>query len=136
MDDNITTLVELKQRLRDFTTARDWEQFHHPKDLALALVIEVGEILEHFRYRTNEEIAQHLTIPKARREVSLEIADALWLLIRLGDVLEVDLAKTLEEKLAIAEQRYPVEKARGRSDKYTAYTKEGEHNESAAEETL
>lgn len=120
MDDE-TTIAALKDLVRRFSQARDWEQFHHPKDLGVALAIEVGEILEHFRYRTNEEIQTQLAGAEARRALSHELADALWLLLRLADVCGIDLSAALTEKVALAETKYPVEKVRGRPHKYTHY---------------
>jgi dCTP diphosphatase len=120
------TIADLKARVRAFSQARDWEQFHHPKDLALALVCEIGEVLEHFRYRTHEEIAEKLQEPAHITALAHELADCLWLLLRLADVTDVDLAQALEEKLALADAKYPVEKVRGRPDKYTAYLESNE----------
>lgn len=121
MTDDRATIADLKRLVLAFSQERDWEQFHHPKDLGLALAIEVGEVLEHFRYLTNEEIAAHLADEANRRELSHELADCLWLLLRLGDVCGMDLSAALEEKVRLAGRKYPVEKSRGRPDKYTAY---------------
>jgi dCTP diphosphatase len=119
-----TTLADLKRWVLAFTRERNWDQFHHPKDLGLALAIEVGEVLEHFRYRTNEQIERVLVHPETHREFGHELADCLWLLVRLADVCGVDLAGALREKLDLAALKYPVEKVYGRSDKYTAYREE------------
>ncbi|MFO0958292.1 MAG: nucleotide pyrophosphohydrolase [Isosphaeraceae bacterium] len=119
--DDQATLDDLKRWIRAFTDARDWGQFHHPKDLGLALAIEVGEILEHFRYKTNEQIAEALKVPETHRELAHELADCLWLIVRLADVCDVDLASSLREKLDLAGLKYPVDRSYGRSDKYTAY---------------
>ena len=121
MTDSITTLRELKDLVLAFSRERNWEQFHHPKDLGVALACEVGEVLEHFRYKTNEEILTSLDEPDACRELAHEFADCLWLLLRLADVCRVDLAASLEEKVALAALKYPVEKAFGKADKYTRY---------------
>lgn len=119
--DDGTTIADLKRWVLEFSRARDWEQFHHPKDLGLALAIEVGEILEHFRYRTDDQIREVLGRPESHREIAHELADCLWLIARLADVCRVDLASSLREKLDEAARKYPVEKSYGRSDKYTAY---------------
>lgn len=116
-----TTVAEMRQWIRDFTDARDWARFHHPKDLGVALAIEVGEVLEHFRYRSNEEIAAALADPAVRREVGHEIADCMWMLLRLADVVGVDPAAALREKMDLADKKYPADLVRGRADKYTAY---------------
>ena len=121
MSDQTTTVAELIALMRQFTKERDWEQFHHPKDLGLALAIEVGELLEHFRYRTNDEISKHLESAPNLRELSHEIADCVWLLFRLADVCGFDMSDALRDKLRLAAAKYPVEKVKGRPDKYTAY---------------
>lgn len=121
MNDAQTTLGDLKDLVRAFSRARDWEQFHHPKDLGVALACEVGEVLEHFRYKTNDEIRAALADPANLRELAHELADCLWLLLRLSDVCGVDLAASLREKVELAALKYPVEKAFGRPDKYTRY---------------
>src|SRR5271165_5805473 len=112
MIDQQTTIAELKDLVRAFSKERDWEQFHHPKDLGVALACEVGEILEHFRYKTNEEIRTSVTSdPTALKELAHEFADCLWLLLRLAEVCRVDLASSLEEKVALAAEKYPVAKS-------------------------
>src|SRR5436305_14817119 len=91
MTDPQTTIAELKQWVLAFAQERDWEQFHHPKDLGVALACEVGEVLEHFRYRTHEEIRAALDDPGRRRDLGHELADCLWGLLRLADVWRIDL---------------------------------------------
>jgi dCTP diphosphatase len=121
MIDDRTTISELKALVRTFSRERDWEQFHHPKDLGVALACEVGEVLEHFRYRSNEAIRSVLDDPGNRRALAHELADCLWLLLRLADVCGVDLASSLQEKVELAAAKYPIEQSYGRPDKYTAY---------------
>jgi dCTP diphosphatase len=120
--DATTPLGRLKQLVRDFSVARDWEQFHSPKNLGVALVCEVGELLEHFRYRRDDEIRAWLDDPANHALVADEVADCLWLLLRLADVIGIDLAAALARKIEAAGRKYPVELSRGRPDKYTAYT--------------
>jgi dCTP diphosphatase len=119
--DDTTPLARLKALVRDFSVERDWVQFHHPKDLGVALACEVGELLEHFRYRRDDEIRAWLDDPANRGLVADEVADCLWLLLRLADVVGFDLASALAEKVEAAGQKYPVELVKGRADKYTAY---------------
>jgi dCTP diphosphatase len=119
--DQETTIRELKELVRAFSQERDWEQFHHPKDLGVALACEVGEVLEHFRYQSNEAIAARLQEPDEKRALSHELADCLWLLLRLADVCGIDLASSLREKVELAAMKYPVDQSYGRPDKYTAY---------------
>jgi dCTP diphosphatase len=121
MTDLETTVRELKELVRAFSRERNWEQFHHPKDLGVALVCEVGEVLEHFRYKTNDQILASMTDATAHRALAHELADCLWLLLRLADVCDVDLAASLREKVTLAALKYPVERSFGRPDKYTAY---------------
>jgi dCTP diphosphatase len=121
MIDQQTTISELKDLVRAFSRERDWEQFHHPKDLGVALACEVGEVLEHFRYRDNEAIAARLDDPGERRELAYELADCLWLILRLADVCRIDLASSLREKVELAALKYPIDRAYGRPDKYTTY---------------
>ena len=121
MTDPSTTVLELKALVRAFSAERAWEQFHHPKDLGVALVCEVGELLEHFRYRTDAQVREVLADPANHSQVAHELADCLWLVLRLADVCGVDLAAALEEKVRLAGLKYPVEKSYGRADKYTAY---------------
>lgn len=121
MNESSTKMSELKAMVRQFAKERDWEQFHHPKDLGVALAIEVGEVLEHFRYLTNEQIQSRLLDPANRSEFSHELADCLFLLIRLADVCDIDLAMALAEKIELAAQKYPIDKVRGKSFKYTHY---------------
>ena len=110
-------LIELKQRLRDFAEARDWDQFHSPKNLSMALSAEVAEIVEHFQWLTEE---QSKTLPKDKlAEVETELADTLIYLIRLADKLDIDLLNAAKNKIDINEQKYPVDKAKGNAKKYT-----------------
>jgi dCTP diphosphatase len=121
MPDSEATVSALKQLVRRFSQERNWEQFHHPKDLGVALACEVGEVLEHFRYRTDEQVRQALARPAAHRELAHELADCLWLLVRLADVCGVDLSDSLHEKVELAALKYPVDQCYGRPDKYTTY---------------
>jgi NTP pyrophosphatase (non-canonical NTP hydrolase) len=103
----------LRVRLREFAQARDWEQFHSPKNLVMALSVEVAELMEHFQWLTE---AQSLEISeKARDEVAMEIADVFIYLLRLADQLGVDPMQVATRKIEINEQRYPVELSRGKA---------------------
>jgi len=120
-----TTLDELSDLVLAFSKERDWEQFHHPKDLGVALACEVGELLEHFRYKTDAQVRDGLGDPAAKRELAYELADCLWLVLRLAEVCGVDLAASLREKVALAAAKYPADLCRGRPDKYTRYQAPG-----------
>jgi NTP pyrophosphatase (non-canonical NTP hydrolase) len=113
----MTELEELAVRLREFAAARDWQQFHSPKNLSAALSVEAAEVLEHFQWLSEQESQ---TLPAARRdEIALELADVLLYLIRLADQLGISLVEAAKRKLAINSEKYPVERARGSSRKYT-----------------
>jgi NTP pyrophosphatase (non-canonical NTP hydrolase) len=111
------SLEQLRDRLRDFAAARDWNQFHSPKNLAIALSVEAGELLEHFQWISDRE---SMTLPDDKLgKIKDEIADVLLYLIRLADLLNVDLIKTADTKIEVNAQKYPVDKSRGSAKKYT-----------------
>src|ERR1017187_7333148 len=110
-------LEDLRDALRQFAAERDWDQFHSPKNLAIALNVEAAELLEHFQWLSDAESA--VIAPEKRAKVREELADVLLYLIRLADKLDVDLATAAAEKLRINAMKYPVDKARGSNKKYT-----------------
>jgi len=112
----IGTLEELRTRLAAFAAERDWDQFHSPKNLSMALAAEAGELLEHFQWLSE---AQSENLAQATRdEVALEIADVLLFLVRLADRLGIDPLEAAARKLELNARKYPVEKSRGRATKY------------------
>lgn len=113
----IRNLMDLRDALRRFAAERDWEQFHTSKNLAMALSVEAAELLEHFQW-TADSNPESLT-PKALQEVGDEAADVLLYLVRLADKLEIDLLGAAAAKIEKNAKKYPVEKARGNSKKYT-----------------
>jgi dCTP diphosphatase len=121
LSDADTSIGELRALVLAFSQERDWEQFHHPKDLGLALASEVGELLDHFRFKTDEQIQVELGRESSHREISHELADCLWAVLRLADVCRVDLSSSLREKVELAAIKYPVDQSFGRADKYTSY---------------
>jgi dCTP diphosphatase len=110
------SLEQLRAQMEAFAAERDWTQFHNPKNLAMALAGEAGEIIEHFQWLTAEQAAS--LPPATRDEVALECADVLLFLIRLADRLGIDLVAAANRKMQINTQRYPVDKARGTAMKY------------------
>lgn len=109
--------AELTEALRSFAAERDWEQFHTPKNLAAALAVEAGEVLEHFQWLTPE---QSLALTAEQRAgVALELADVLLYLLRLADRSGIDLERAAWDKLALNAKKYPADKARGSARKYT-----------------
>ena len=113
----MSELDRLREQLRAFSAERDWDQFHSPKNLAMALSGEAGELLEIFQWLTEEQ-SRNLD-PKAHAAASEEIADVLLFLIRLADQLRIDPAAAAQRKLVANAEKYPVEKSRGTSKKYT-----------------
>ena len=110
-------IESIKQRLRDFAEARDWDQFHSPKNLSMALSVEVAEIVEHFQWLTEE---QSNNLPKDKLDkVETELADTLIYLIRLADKLDIDILKAAQSKIEVNEKKYPVDKSKGNAKKYT-----------------
>jgi NTP pyrophosphatase (non-canonical NTP hydrolase) len=115
----MNNLEETKLRLREFCKARDWDQFHSPKNLAMALSVETAELLEHFQWLTE---AQSAALPADKlAAVAQEIADVQIFLVRLADRLDVDIEAAVAAKLVLNEQKYPVDKARGSALKYTEF---------------
>ena len=112
-------LDEIKLKLRQFADERDWSQFHSPKNLCMALAGETGELLEHFQWLTEDE-SGNLSDEKLV-EVGEEIADIFIYLVRLSDRLNVDLAGAVKDKIRKNEKKYPAEKVKGSSKKYTEY---------------
>ncbi len=104
-------VVELSERLAEFARRRDWEQFHSPKNLSMALAGEAGELLEHFQW-LSEEQSRRLADEK-KEAVALEMADIFIYLLRLAERLDIDLVDAAWRKMAINEQRYPIERVRG-----------------------
>jgi NTP pyrophosphatase (non-canonical NTP hydrolase) len=110
------SLIHLRDALREFAAARDWDQFHSPRNLATALSVEAAELLEPFLWLTDEQ-SRDLP-PETRAGVEQELADVLLYLIRLADKLGVDLEQAARAKIVLNGEKYPVEKARGSSRKY------------------
>ncbi len=108
-------LQALIARLREFASARDWEQFHTPKNLAMALIVEAGELVEHFQWLTAEQAGR--LPPEELQAVELEMADVLLYLLRLADRLDVDLAAAAWRKIEINERKYPADQVRGSARK-------------------
>lgn len=109
-------LDALRSRLAQFADERDWDQFHNPKNLVMALIAEAGELVEHFQWLSPQQ-AENLSA-ETKSEVALEIADVLLFLLRLADKLQIDLIKAAEKKMALNAEKYPVAKSKGKAAKY------------------
>jgi dCTP diphosphatase len=112
------SLTELRDALRRFADARDWQQFHTPKNLAMALSVEAAELLEHFQWLTPQQCERLNRMTK--RAIGEEIADVLLYLTRLADVLDIDPVAAARRKMKINARKYPVRRARGNARKYNA----------------
>jgi len=117
------SLEDLIKAVRAFADERNWEQFHSPKNLASALIVEAAELLEHFQWLSQEQ-SRKLSREK-RDEVALEMADVLIYLCRLSDQLDIDLLAAARKKMVLNGEKYPVEQARNSAAKYTAWEKDG-----------
>ena len=113
-----TALQALARQLQQFADARDWGPFHSPKNLASALIVEAGELLEHFQWLTEDQSRQ--LAPDTRQAVAHEMADVLLYLVQLSTVLDIDLMDAARAKMALNAQKYPAEQSRGHSRKYDA----------------
>jgi len=118
-DGKLEDLEALRLRVAAFAAARDWDQFHAPKNLAMALIAECAELVEHFQWLSAEDSAA-LTEEK-RTAVRLELADVLIYLVRIADKLDVDLLEAAREKIAINEKRYPAAQVRGDARRASEY---------------
>lgn len=117
--DATTTLAALKSQVLNFAQARDWEQFHAPKNLSMALAAEAAELMEHFLWAepaASRAIAQD---PLKRARIEEELADVVIYALEFANMTQIDVAAAIERKMAANAKKYPVEKAKGRSDKYT-----------------
>ncbi len=114
MDDH-TTLADLRQRVAEFNAARDWEQFHTPKDVSAAIAIEAAELMEHFLWRTDEQARAALQDEEKLAKVVDEMADVLLYTLVLANALDVDVSAAVMAKLERNEERFPAEEWRGRA---------------------
>lgn len=113
----MSDIQDLMARVIAFRDARDWKQFHNLKDMAISLVLESTEFMEHFQWKNPEEVAAHLRDNK--EDVADELADVLYWVLIIANDLDIDLSEAVKGKLVKAEAKYPVEKSRGNHKKYT-----------------
>ncbi|MGA2694399.1 MAG: nucleotide pyrophosphohydrolase [Opitutaceae bacterium] len=118
-DSTTTRISELKERVLAFVQERDWEQFHSPKNLSMALAAETAELMEHFLWATPEESKSVAKDPAKRAKIAEELADVVIYALEFANSTGLDVAASIESKIAANARKYPVEKARGRSAKYT-----------------
>lgn len=115
----IVSIETLRDRLREFAAEREWDQFHTPKNLSMALIAEAAELVEHFQWVEGDK--SHLLEERVRPSVEEELADIFIYLVRIADKLGIDLYAAAERKIAINARKYPAERVRGSARKYTEY---------------
>lgn len=114
----MSKINDLTKRILAFRDARDWKQFHNPKDVSLSLVLEATEVMEHFQWKNKEEMKKYVQTNKG--DIGEELADVLYWILLMSNDLEIDVLEALEKKIKKNEEKYPVEKAKGKHTKYTA----------------
>jgi len=119
MDDN-TTIGDLKRTVKKFCDERDWDQYHTPKEMAIALSVEAGELLGHFQWKSDSEVDAMMSSP-LRKEIEDELWDCIYTIIRLSQRCDIDLSTAMERKMAENAKNYPADKAKGKHTKYTEY---------------
>lgn len=112
----MSEIEDLTNKIIEFRNARDWKQFHNPKDASLSLVLEAAEVMEHFQWKSTREIDNY--VKKNKDDIAEELADVLYWVLLMSCDLDIDIKKSLEDKIKKNNKRYPVEKARGKHTKY------------------
>lgn len=114
----MSDINKLTQFIQAFCEARDWDQFHPPKDLAIGMSTEANELLELFRFKSDAEVQEKMKTPEFRQKVSEELADVFFFVLRFAQMNSIDLAEALQNKMQKNAEKYPVEKAKGSNRKY------------------
>jgi len=114
MSDETTTLADLRRVVAEFVAERDWEQFHTPKNLSMALAVEVAELMEHFQWVEPSQVSERLQSEEVRKAVTEEVADVCCYLLSLANALQIDLSTAVEQKMIRNRAKYPAERYRGR----------------------
>ncbi len=119
ISDDGDSLKDLQIMIRKFCDDRNWDQFHNPKDLSISLALEAAEVLEHFQWKNDDEMARHSVDKK--EEVGEELADVLYWVLLLANKLDIDLVNAFKKKIDKNKAKYPVEKSKGSHKKYTEF---------------
>jgi NTP pyrophosphatase (non-canonical NTP hydrolase) len=117
--DNEINIRELKEKVKGFCDERDWDQFHNAKELAIGIITEASELLELFRFKSNEEIEKMFKDNEKRRNICEEMSDTLYFILLLAQKYNIDLTTELINKIEMNKQKYPIDKAMGNNKKYT-----------------
>ena len=118
--DNKTTLEELKNEVKNFCEKRDWDQFHNPKELAIGISTEANELLQIFRFKSEEDMKKMMESEK-REEIEEELADVLYFVLRFAQMNNIDLSSAVLNKIEKNDKKYPADKAKGCNKKYNEY---------------
>ena len=116
-----TTLTEIKQWIREFDEQRDWDQYHHPKELAISISLEVAELLEHFQWKEKKSVDSIKSDNKFMTSLSNELADIIIYSLNFANQLDIDISKAVKAKLEENNRKYPANIVKGRAEKYTEY---------------
>ena len=117
--DSETNIRELKEKVKKFCEDRDWDQYHNAKDLAIGIVTEASELLDHFRFKSLEQIEQMFLSEEKKDKISGELADVFYFTLRLAQRYNIDLTNVLSKKMEENDRKYPIEKSKGLNKKYT-----------------
>ena len=120
IDEN-SNINELKNLVKKFCDEREWDQYHNAKDLAIGIITESSELLEHFRFKSDKEVEE--VIKQKKGEVSEELADILFFILRLAQRYDIDISSEFQKKMEKNTKKYPIEKAKGSNKKYSEYEK-------------
>ena len=112
-------IKKMSERIVAFRDARDWKQFHNAKDLSLSLVLEASEVMEHFQWKSNEEIEEY--VKSHKDEIGEELADVFYWILLMGKDIDIDIVAALDKKMLKNEAKYPIEKAKGKHTKYNKF---------------
>ena len=117
--DHKTSIYELKEKIKKFCDDRDWDQYHNAKELAIGIVTEASELLQHFRFKSSEQVDNMFKDEAKKQELKDEMADTLYFLVRLAQRYDIDLTTELDQKMKKNALKYPVSKAKGSNKKYS-----------------
>jgi NTP pyrophosphatase (non-canonical NTP hydrolase) len=117
--DSEFSVQKLKDAIKAFSVERDWEQFHTPKNLSMAIAAEAAELMEHFLWKEGQESVEILHDPAKQQQIAEELADILIFALEFANITKLDVATIIQEKMETNARKYPVEKSKGRADKYT-----------------
>lgn len=118
MQDSVTSIEDLKKMVQEFCEARDWDQFHNPKDLAIGIVTEASELLQLFRFKDVDECTEMMENIESRTEICDELSDVLYFVLRFAQMNDIDLFSAMKNKLLKNNDKYPVEFSKGSNKKY------------------